>query len=77
MAVVRGQLADLSARGESSLARSALEMMRDAGQQVGMAQAQAAALADSDAMLQLAGDLAARGLIASVNNTEAEKNLCQ
>ena len=70
VSAMRVELAALPGKVDASATRAALELVRDAGRQVGIAQQQAAALADSDAMLELATDLAERGLLAEMSAAE-------
>ncbi|HXP38209.1 MAG TPA: hypothetical protein VN817_10625 [Solirubrobacteraceae bacterium] len=73
LARMRAEIASLRAESTESnrrVVRDALEVVRDAGRQTGLAQAQATALADSDALLELAGDLVAAGALEHLNNHE-------
>jgi hypothetical protein len=74
---IRAELAELrvvTAERERNIARDALELLRDSGRQVGLAQQTAAALADSNQMLELAGDLIAHEAeaeLATINGGKA------
>jgi hypothetical protein len=73
LARMRAEIASLRAESIESDRRvvgDALEVVREAGRQTGLAQAQAIALADSDALLQLAGDLVAAGALEHLNDHE-------
>ncbi len=66
LAALRTELAER----DRQIVRDAFEVVRDSGRQVGIAQQQAAALADSDGLFQLAGDLAASGAVDFLTDRE-------
>jgi len=66
---IEGLRAELVER-DRRVVRDALEVVRDSGIQVGTARQQAAFLADSDQMLEVAGDLAAAGALQHLASLE-------
>jgi hypothetical protein len=70
---LRAQVAALPGKFDSKLATDAMTMTRDSGVQVGIMQQQLAALGHPEVLVELAGKLAADGLLADMNINQTEE----